>query len=359
MSSDATFGIPVNRYMTFGDLVVSHIDNLAILRNVAQTGVTPWAIRLDMGEQTERILSAEGPKGAAILLATTKNEQIITKALDNDDNNHMAYLSYNNHVQDEHLTMLADRAVQSSDIGLALSLLHGRKDFGTLLGRCAGLGDLVSVSCNLEHVQSALGRFMVLANFEEFELCRKYFAERLDYDQWAKIVNITLKLVPKFPVTVDKYKSLVAHGSLECVPQAYKARWSADCSQIYSDFSNKVAVSGDEELCSYLLGLQPYMKRSLLTLIESSPYSTYEESFAVLCLERMGLYGLKSGGRRGGVSPDTEDAMPDMWSEPTRTWVAKHCAQSFDNYEEYTVFTKLLPEWQGSLHDLLGVCKAL
>ena len=201
--------------------------------------------------------------------------------------------------------------------------------------------------------------FLILSSLEEFEMCQKYCLDMLKYDQWSAIVNSALKLVPKFPVSVDKYKSLLVYGSLECVPQMYKVNSFESYSKIYSDFLNKASTYTNSELYEYLSCLEPYAKRNILKMVESNPYSTYEESFAVLLLASMGHYGRLSGANTSAFLPQAHKETPEMWSGPTRLWVARHCANSLGSYEEYTVFAKLLPEWVGTLYNLLEVSKTL
>lgn len=359
MNITTDFEMSINRYMPFGDLVISSLDNSPIVQSIAQTAdVNPWAIRCAISEETERVLRGKGAKGLAVLLATTANERIVAHALSDVDNAFLPYLAYNRYIRDEHMNILVNIAINNRNVDIITALLRGRKDFGTLLSGYGGLGALVPF-WDYGLVSDDVARFLVLASFEEFELCQKYFLDNLSYDQWSKIVNAAMKLVPKFPVSVDKYKSLTAYSSLECVPQMYKTHSSIGYSEIYLDFSNKVSVYEDSELHGYLSGLEPYEKRTLLKAVESNPYSTYSESFAVLALASMGYHDWATGTDSGELVLETRGEVPDLWSEPTRLWVAKHCARSFGNYEEYTIFTKLLSEWGGSLYDLLKVSKTL
>ena len=353
------FEMPLNRYMPFGDLIISSLDNSSIVQSIAQTAnVNPWAIRCGISEETERVLLSKGAKGLAILLASTANERIVVHALSDADNDFLPYLAYNSNIRDEHVNILVNIAINNRNTNIITALLRGRKDFGTLLNKYGDLGALVPF-WDYGLVSDDVARFLVLASFEEFELCRKYFLDNLSYDQWSKIVNAAMKLVPKFPVSVDKYRSLTTYSSLECMPRMYKIHSSIGCSELYLNFSNKVLVYGDSEFHRYLSGLEPYEKRNLLKVVESNPYSTYSESFSVLVLASMGQHGGTTGMDPDDFVPETRGEIPDLWSESTRLWVAKHCARSLGNYEEYTVFAKLLPEWGGSLYDLLRVSKTL
>ena len=361
------FEMPLNRYMPFGDLIISSLDNSSIVQSIAQTAnVNPWAIRCGISEETERVLLSKGAKGLAILLATTSNERLIEDTLGLADNCRslaaamafLPYLAYNSRISEKHLDALVYAAIDHRNVDIVAALLRGRKDFGTLLNKYGNLGALVPF-WDYGLVSDDVARFLVLASFEEFELCRKYFLDNLSYDQWSKIVNAVMKLVPKFPVSVDKYRSLTTYSSLECMPRMYKIHSSIGCSELYLNFSNKVLVYGDSEFHGYLSGLEPYEKRNLLKVVESNPYSTYSESFSVLVLASMGQHGGTTGRDPDDFVPETRGEIPDLWSESTRLWVAKHCARSLGNYEEYTVFAKLLPEWGGSLYDLLRVSKTL
>lgn len=361
------FEMPLNRYMPFGDLIISSLDNSSIVQSIAQTAnVNPWAIRCGISEETERVLLSKGAKGLAILLATTSNERLIEDTLGLADNCRslaaamafLPYLAYNSRISEKHLDALVYAAIDHRNVDIVAALLRGRKDFGTLLNKYGNLGALVPF-WDYGLVSDDVARFLVLASFEEFELCRKYFLDNLSYDQWSKIVNAVMKLVPKFPVSVDKYKSLLSYSSLECVPQMHKVHSSKSCSKIYSDFCNKASTYTNSELHAYLSCLEPYAKRNILKMVESNPYSTYGESFAVLLLASMGHYDSLPGVYTSAFVPETHKETPEMWSGPTRLWVARHCANSLGSYEEYTVFAKLLPEWVGTLYDLLEVSKTL
>lgn len=365
MNITEDFQMPINGYMPFGDLVVSSLDNSPIIQSIAQTAdVNPGVVRCDISAETEQVLRGKGEKGLAVLMATTSNERLIADTLSRCDNTLLPYLAYNSHIRDEHLGALVTVAVNSRDGAMRRALLRGRKDFGTLLSEHDGLG-APAAFWDYGSVLDDIARFLVLSSFEEFELCYKYFVDNLSYDKWSKIVNATMKLIPKFPVSIDKYRILTAYSSLECVPQMYRTHSSIGCSELYLDFSDKVLIYEDSELHGYLSGLEPYEKRNILKVVESNPYSTYGESFAVLALAAMGRHGTASAlGAFAGADvnefvPEIKNEIPELWSEPTRLWVARHCARSLGNYEEYTVFAKLLPEWGGSLYDLLQVSKTL
>lgn len=360
MNDVGNFEMPTNGLMSFNDLVVASLNDSPIVQSIAQTAdVSPGAIRCPVSDKSEQILLSKGTKGMAVLLATTSNERLIEDTLGLADNTFLPYLAYNNRISEKHLDALVYAAIDRRNVDIVVALLRGRKDFGTLLSKYDGLGDLMPIRARTHEFFEDFALFLILSSLEEFEMCQKYCLDMLKYDQWSAIVNSALKLVPKFPVSVDKYKSLLVYGSLECVPQMYKVNSFESYSKIYSDFLNKASTYTNSELYEYLSCLEPYAKRNILKMVESNPYSTYEESFAVLLLASMGHYGRLSGANTSAFLPQAHKETPEMWSGPTRLWVARHCANSLGSYEEYTVFAKLLPEWVGTLYNLLEVSKTL
>lgn len=371
MNPTQNFTMPVNQYMSFEDMLVSSIEDGPLLQSVAQTALAnPWTIRGRLTKETEALLRQTGPRGLATLLATTGDENLIDEYLEDPEN--WRFLACNRSITEKQLETLIGKAAEHSCTKTLTTLVGARKDFGYLVNRYGILGDLTcaAVSRNYSEPYQVSGlhdgnrallytiaRYLVLADGREFEHCHKYFSSRMTYYQWVALSNSAMRLVPKFPVTAERYKSLASSASLEYMPPRHERRRSELCPSICEEFSGKIATCDEEELHAYLLGLQPYQKRELLKAIDEDPYTTYPESFAVLVLAAMGRHGRVVGMDPYEFLPERKSDIPDLWSEPTRMWVAKHCAKYLESYHEYLNFTKLLPEWGGSLYDLLRVSR--